>query len=66
MPRETILRDLIASQPGQEEKWFAAAKNSELFELAIELANKSPSDPRALIRATNDFAVERNLRWPPA
>lgn len=59
MPRETILRDLVASQPGNEGKWFAAAKDSGLFELAIELANRSPSDPRTLIRAARDYAVER-------
>ncbi|MES2299931.1 MAG: hypothetical protein V4582_23025 [Pseudomonadota bacterium] len=58
-PRETILRDLIASQLGQEGKWFAAAKDAGFFELAIELANRSPSDPRTLIRAARDFAVER-------
>jgi hypothetical protein len=58
-PRETILRDLVASQPGQEGKWFAAAKDSGLFDLAIELANRSPSDPRTLIRAARDYAVER-------
>ncbi|MDQ1814192.1 hypothetical protein RBA41_12830 [Massilia sp. CCM 9210] len=59
MPREVILRDLVASQPGQEGKWFAAAKDAGFFELAIELANRSPSDPRTLIRAARDFAVER-------
>ena len=59
MPRETILRDLVASQPGQEGKWFAAAKDAGFFELAIELANRSPSDPRTLIRAARDFAAER-------
>ena len=58
-PRETILRDLVASQPGQEGKWFAAAKDAGFFELAIELANRSPSDPRTLIRAARDFALER-------
>lgn len=58
-PRETILRDLVASQRGQEGKWFAAAKDAGLFELAIELANRSPADPRTLIRAAWDFAVER-------
>ncbi|CUI04512.1 InterPro IPR001993 [Janthinobacterium sp. CG23_2] len=57
--RETILRDLVASQPGNEGKWFAAAKDAGFFELAIELANKSPSDPRTLIRAARDFAAER-------
>ena len=59
MSRETILRDLIVSQPGNEGKWFAAAKDAGLFELAIELANRSPSDPRTLIRAARDCAVER-------
>ena len=53
------MRDLLASQPGNEGKWFAAAKNSGLYELAIELANRSPSDPRTLIRASRDFAAER-------
>ena len=53
------MRDLVASQPGQEGKWFAAAKDSGLFELAIELANKSPADPRTLIRAARDFSVKR-------
>ena len=49
-PRETILRDLVASQPGQEGKWFAAAKDTGFFDLAIELANRSPADPRTLSR----------------
>jgi hypothetical protein len=59
MPRETILRDLVASQPGQEGKWFAAAKDAGFFDLAIELANRSPADPRTLIRAARDYAMER-------
>jgi hypothetical protein len=59
MPRDTILRDLVASQPGQEGKWFAAAKDAGFFDMAIELANQSPSDPRTLIRAARDYAVER-------
>lgn len=58
-PKETILLDLVASQPGNEGKWFAAAKDSGLYELALELANRSPSDPRTLIRAARDFTVER-------
>jgi hypothetical protein len=59
MPRETILRDLFASQPGQEGKWFAAAKDAGFFEVAIELANRSPSDPRTLIRAARGYVAER-------
>lgn len=53
------MRDLVAGQPGNEGKWFAAAKDAGFFELAIELANRNPSDPRTLIRAARDFAVER-------
>lgn len=59
MPRDTILRDLVASQPGNEGKWFAAAKDAAFFELAIEVANRSPSDPRTPIRVARDYAVER-------
>ncbi|SEN98153.1 hypothetical protein SAMN05428959_1043 [Duganella sp. CF517] len=58
-PKETILRDLVARQPGQEGKWFAAAKGAGLFDLAIEFANRSPADPKTLIRAARDFAVKR-------
>lgn len=58
-PKETILRDMVARQPGREGKWFAAAKDAGLFDLAIELANRSPADPQTLIRAARDFADER-------
>lgn len=54
-PVEEILRDLIASTPGSEGKWFAAAKSAGLFNLAIELVTSSPTDPRTLIRAAQDF-----------
>lgn len=53
------MRDLVASQPGQEGKWFAAAKDAGFFELAIELANRSPVDPSTVIRAARDFAVKQ-------
>ena len=56
---EDILRDLAANYPGDEGKWFAAAKQAGLFELAIELVSKSPTDPRTLMRAARDFAEER-------
>lgn len=55
-PPEEILRDLIASTPGSEGKWFAAAKDAGLFDLAVELAKLSPTDPQTLARATRDFA----------
>jgi len=58
LPPERILRDLAESTPGEEGKWFAAAKDAKLFDLAVELANQSPCDPRTLTRAARDFAEE--------
>ncbi|MDD5205387.1 MAG: hypothetical protein PHS17_08195 [Desulfobacterales bacterium] len=68
-----VLRDLVARTPGDEGKWFAAAKSVDLYEEAIELANRTPCDPRTLTRAARDmaekaprFAVEAGiaaLRW---
>jgi len=68
-----ILEDLVASMPGDEGKWFAAAKSAGLYDAAIELANRTPCDPRTLTRAARDmetaeplFAVEAGitaLRW---
>ena len=52
---EEILRDLIRSTPGEEGRWFAAAKEAGLLELAIEVAGRSPTDPRTLTRAARDF-----------
>ncbi|PWF44732.1 hypothetical protein [Massilia glaciei] len=57
LPREKILRDLVASLPGQKGKWFAAAKDGGFFDLAIELANSSGADPRTVIRAARDYAA---------
>jgi hypothetical protein len=54
-----ILRDLIASQPGAEGKWFAAAKDAGLFDMAIELASNSPTDPRTLARAARDYGKDQ-------
>lgn len=68
-----ILNDLVASTPGEEGKWFAAAKSAGLYDEAIALANQTPCDPRTLTRAAKemsatqpDFAVEAGmaaLRW---
>ena len=56
---EQILRDLIASTPGSEGKWFAAAKDAGFYDLAIELTTVSPTDPKTLARATRDFAEKQ-------
>ncbi|SAL73272.1 hypothetical protein AWB69_08970 [Caballeronia udeis] len=50
-----VLHDLVASDPGYEGKWFAAAKDAGLFELAASLARQSPTDPRTLTRAARDL-----------
>jgi hypothetical protein len=68
-----ILNDLVESTPGNEGKWFAAARSAGLYTEAIELANSTPCDPRTLDRAARDmaaaeprFAVEAGmvaLKW---
>lgn len=59
MPREQLLRDLVATTPGDEGKWFATAKELGLFDEAIRLANQAPCDPKTLTRATRDFTDRR-------
>ena len=54
----SILSDLVERTPGEEGKWFAAAKDVKLLDEAIALANRTPTDPRTLIRAARDFADE--------
>lgn len=63
-----ILEHLVASTPGEEGKWFAAAKEAGQLEEALRLARRSPTDPRTLVRAARDylelapqFAVEAAL-----
>ena len=68
-----ILRDLIASAPGQEGKWFATAKELKFYDLAISLASRSSCEPKTLNRASKDhleikpdFALHASLaslRW---
>lgn len=51
-----ILQDLVDHTPGEEGKWFAAAKDTKLFDEAIALANRTPCAPQTLTRAARDFA----------
>ena len=53
--KSQILSDLITTTPGEEGKWFATAKELELYDLALELANRSPCDPKTLTRAARDY-----------
>lgn len=52
----TILADLVRRSPGEEGKWFAAAKDAGYLDDALELAGKCGADPRTLGRAARDFA----------
>lgn len=73
---ERMLRDLIASTPGEEGKWFATARSLKRYELAIELADASPCEPKTLVRAARDHlqdqpafaakAAMAALRWMAA
>ena len=58
-PPADILNDLIASTPGTEGKWFTAAKDAKLFEVAAKLIQRSPADPHTLIRAALDFVAAK-------
>ena len=53
---DDILDHLAAHTPGEEGKWFAAAKSVGLLERAAELAETSPTDLKTLLRAARDFA----------
>lgn len=64
---ERLLRDLIASTPGEEGKWFATAPSLKRYELAIELAEASPCEPRRWCapRATACKTSRRSPRMRP-
>jgi hypothetical protein len=63
-----ILAGLVKTTPGEEGKWFAAAKEAGLYDEALALAALSPCDPKTLARAARDlsdnqpaFAVDAGL-----
>ncbi len=49
-PASALLDDLIAASPGNEGRWFATACALRFHALAIEIARRSPCDPRTLLR----------------
>lgn len=53
---EEILAKLVMTTPGDEGKWFAAAKEAGLYNSALALASRTPCDPRTLARAARDYA----------
>jgi hypothetical protein len=54
-----ILADLVKTTPGDEGKWFAAAKEAGLYDDAIAVASRTPCDPKTLTRAARDLADEQ-------
>jgi hypothetical protein len=50
-----ILVDLVKTTPGEEGKWFAAAKDAGLYGEALALASRAPCDPKTLTRAARDY-----------
>lgn len=50
-----VLTDLVKTTPGDEGKWFAAAKDAGLYDEALALASRTPCDPKTLARAARDF-----------
>jgi hypothetical protein len=54
-----MLADLVTTTPGDEGKWFAAAKDAGLYDEALDLASRTPCDPRTLARAARDFGEEQ-------
>ncbi|MCG5052217.1 MAG: hypothetical protein KA712_04590 [Myxococcales bacterium] len=54
-PVSEILADLVKTTPGDEGKWFAAAKDAGLYDEALALASRTPCDPKTLARAARDF-----------
>jgi hypothetical protein len=55
---EDVLARLVASTPGDEGNWFAAAKDAGLLDAAIALAKRSPTDPRTLARAARAHVAD--------
>jgi hypothetical protein len=56
---KAILADLVDATPGEEGRWFVAAKSAGLLAEAAELARTSPCDPKTLTRAARDFAASK-------
>jgi tetratricopeptide (TPR) repeat protein len=54
-----ILRDLVRASAGAEGKWFAAAKDLGLYAEALDLAARSPCEPKTLTRAARDHATKQ-------
>lgn len=53
---QRVLNDLIDADPGNERRYFAAARKIGMIELAIEIAEKYDVEPKTLTTASKDYA----------
>jgi hypothetical protein len=63
---QRILNDLIDADPGNERRYFAAARKVGMIELAIEIAEKFDVEPKTLTTAGKDYVQkdpELSLRF---
>ncbi|TVS18726.1 MAG: hypothetical protein EA417_02465 [Gammaproteobacteria bacterium] len=51
-----MLAALVATTPGQEGRWFAAARQAGLLDAAVALAERSATEPATLITAVKQHA----------
>lgn len=58
-PAGEVLADLVKTTPGDEGKWFAAAKDAGLYDEALALASRTPCDPKTLARAARDYTEKQ-------
>jgi hypothetical protein len=55
--RRQVLLDLIEAR-GERGKWFAAAKDAGLLDVALQCARDFAAEPATLVRATRDFTAK--------
>jgi len=63
---QRILNDLIDADPGNERRYFAAARKIGMIELAIEIAEKNDVEPKTLTTACKEYSKknpELSLRF---
>ena len=57
-----VLADLVKTTPGDEGKWFAAAKDAGPYDEALDLASRTPCDPKTLTCAARGYAEKQPAR----
>ena len=58
--RRQVLLDLIEAR-GETGKWFAAAKDAGLLDVALLCARDHATEPATLVRAARDFAAKEHF-----